>query len=630
MNEEFAENGVSYESLTEYQAKPHTRDLSIELCASFLLSMIGHFAVGTWFSVTLPEDVLFPVVGMVLVSFMVSLIGCAIGFAKIAESAGKLPSKANGFEPEAHITGMGAGIGILLLLFIFVAAVAGEKLAQNFIIPEWVGHAVILGICVAFTCIFLFSRFVASLLSSTPVKFARHVLSPLDPLGRGLSLIDRWLVFVVAPMTGTTLKDVRLRYFFLFGEISASVAFAWFGPAPFGLLGTGLSLVLVISVNRRWSWIETERSRRIDSRSSAAGIREISIAQDLRDEAIFAILALMIILPVGMRQFDLAIPAVSLFSVDAGAMNRIDAWTGFFGVEMLKALPFLDWADIYGARGNTRISILASGSMHLLLVARAIVDLVFLSAIIQAISISVSLSRNRSRFLLGDPSVDRLDDRIERHELLRLIHGQDDEYSYHDDIQKFLRYNSKRLSLLRSKYREDPKMVTLISEIFVRSGKQIDPPIDQLVEVSAKKNVDKRELTAVITEVKAHEDFDLDKLMIARRQLNWTSGIDAERQALVQLIVTKCALGEARESELANILLGSDSDSLATVRVLVLRSLAKNASLFPRNVEALHIAGQEDKANAVRKAVRSAMKQHGLSVPTVAQDDLKSDGLVSV
>ena len=137
--------------------------------------------------------------------------------------------------------------------------------------------------------------------------------------------------------------------------------------------------------------------------------------------------------------------------------------------------------------------------MHVLLLARAMIDLVFLSALVQAIAISVSLSRNRRDFLAERPGIDRLDERIEQAELTKLAYLQNGEFKFRPEIQNFLHYNTKRLSILRSRAKEGSRLLAVIVEIFRISQKRYYPPIEQLLEVTARKKVNQGELNSVLT-----------------------------------------------------------------------------------------------------------------------------------
>ena len=112
-------------------------------------------------------------------------------------------------------------------------------------------------------------------------------------------------------------------------------------------------------------------------------------------------------------------------------------------------------------------------------------------------------------------------------------------------------------------------------------------------------------------------------MTIARRQLNWKSGVETERQRLVGLILDKVELSDEREKELAKILVGQTADSLNSVRVLVVQALAKNAKSKPQNALYLSFASQFDRSKAVREKAKRVMRQYGLAFVAVEDTELE-------
>jgi len=197
---------------------------------------------------------------------------------------------------------------------------------------------------------------------------------------------------------------------------------------------------------------------------------------------------------------------------------------------------------------------------------------------------------------------------------------QNGEFKFRPEIQNFLHYNTKRLSILRSRAKEGSRLLAVIVEIFRISQKRYYPPIEQLLEVTARKKVNQGELNSVLTELEEYGDFDLQSLMIARRQLNWKAGVEAERQRLVGIILRKTDLTPEREKELADILIGDQADSLNSIRVMVVQTLAQNAQRNPDNILYLSDARDSDRSKIVRDKVKRAMQQFGLvAVPQVHQ-----------
>ena len=83
-------------------------------------------------------------------------------------------------------------------------------------------------------------------------------------------------------------------------------------------------------------------------------------------------------------------------------------WFGFFGVELAKAVPIVDWAEIYGVRATEdMIAIHSPASMHAVFLARVMVDLLLIAGLLQALAIA---TRNRQqKQLYNAKHIDRLD-----------------------------------------------------------------------------------------------------------------------------------------------------------------------------------------------------------------------------
>lgn len=609
MKYKFSENGVVVEQLTDQGMHLEFGNRDLERSLVFLLGVVGTLGVVLFLqsAITDPGASRFAM-WLALVVAVPCLIACFSNYRASAIRNARIPSKNNKRLPHNHVGGVGAAVIFLVAGFVFVSAYAGQKLNGAIVIPEWMGIAVVVAFATIFAWVFLFSRVLEFGGVRGIRRFMERAFAPLVPIGYFFSAIDSWLVFVVAPAVGATLRGDIVRYAVFFSHIVAGCIFAWHATAPFGLVGAAWAFVAVISVARRWSWIETDRNRLIQDPDMKANLLRIGLHDDLRDEAISGLLLLVLILPIAMRQFQLFDFGYPVFQVEQGAIDRLDAWVGFFGVELLKALPFLDWADIYSAEAETRIHTSAPLSMHVLLVARAIIDLVFIGAILQALAISISLSKNRRDFLEQRAGVDSLDPRIEARELSRLAFRKNGRWRFREEISQYTHYHPSRLVRLKVKSKRGSRLQVAVTEIIRRTGLDITPPAELLPQVTASKIVDPAEVRAVLDEMDDLKQYDLDYLAIARRQLNWKSGVETERKRLVQMIVSEVEVSPERERELSDILVGKDADSLANIRVLVVQSLARNVQANPQNLVPLSQALHNDRAKVVRNAVAAQMK----------------------
>jgi len=607
----FTENGVNISNLDDYQTEELIKSKAFEVCLVSLLGMVSSLACFVWLNNSPQFNGAAPLyTGLLIAVFILFLVCGLIGFKLEAESEHKLPSPNHPIPPPDHITGLGAAVSILLALFIAGAAYLGQVNYPDFVIPESAGQFAIVALCIGFLLL-VFATRISDLGPFYNVMNAMRVATgPLDPAGRFLGRLDSWLVYIVAPLAGVSLRSFVARYMVLIGQIGSACAFSWFAPAPFGLIGTVWALIIAISVSRRWAWIEGDRSTKHRQPDLEQSQLKVGTTQDLRDEAIFSLLFLMLVLPLGMRQFHLSFPTLPVFIVrDDGAEDFL-AWTSFFGVELLKALPFLDWADIYDAHGFTRVQVDGPAGMHVVFAARIILDLVFLTALLQAVSISVSLAKHKREFLDQKNGVDFLDERIEQAEISKLAVMQGDAWTFRPELEKFLHYSPKHLGRLNrfARTHHRPRLEAAVKEIIRRANLKISEPGEQLVDVAREKKPLASDLRAAIKLVIAEKDFDLGILEAARSVLRQKGGLETERMQIVQLIRNHIKPSREREQVFAEMLAGPEQDTLASVRLIAVEALIRNYRQFFQGLDALKEAALHDRSNGVKRRAASFLE----------------------
>ena len=320
--------------------------VSISLTLSILIEVHPLFAEGPIFQET-------------LVALMSTIfIGVAFfAFAKRAVEQGQLPGKStrhylgmfeqneeeidSNFLPHRHITGFGAAVFLIFAIFVSFAAVFGHLNHDHFEIPGWFGLIIVGCVCLGLIGLICAPRLTDVAFFSSLYGAARSGTSFLDPLGRRLSQIDSWLVFIVAPTVGATQNSWQQRYAILFGNLFAASIAAWFAPPMIALMCVSWAVLCAVATARRWSWIEADRDELLRSTETEPASLRIGTQQDLRDEALLALLFLVLVLPLGMRQIHI-LSDFNAFVADKTTTNDYFAWTGFFGVELVKALPFID------------------------------------------------------------------------------------------------------------------------------------------------------------------------------------------------------------------------------------------------------------------------------------------------
>ncbi len=212
--------------------------------------------------------------------------------------------------------------------------------------------------------------------------------------------IDCFLVRVIAPIAGSTLAKqgahgVGLHYIPLIAVMSLLTGLGVVLPKPRGLLPIALAFLIALSVGRRWAWVEADRETASRLKSTSDKEVHVGFSNDLRDEALLSYLFLFALVPLTLFQVNDITQAFCYSnmaekpSCDASHAS-ITAWFSFFGLEMLKAVPFVDWAEIYG--WGTQDPLLADPkfpirSKHLIFASRVLVDFVIMAALFQAIAI---------------------------------------------------------------------------------------------------------------------------------------------------------------------------------------------------------------------------------------------------
>lgn len=592
------------------QNRPRCPELAL-IATLVMLSSTILVIVGSIFGFGAPIIAYFPItcLGLVALFTIVAAAGCY----REALENGEVGDGKNGIDQPSHITGLGGAVAIFLTLTISLIFAMGQKWPTGLELPESVGNGTIFALASVFVLVFLSSRVPAPQSVGDILDKLRRWTNGVLGLGKLLSRIDAALVFGVAPLGGMTVSSPFFRYTLLLTQIGCGGLLTWFAPTPFGLVSAAWVFLLVFAVVRRWGWIEHIRAVRLNDPSSADN-RKINKMFDLRDEAMVSLLLLVVVMPVAMRQVHLAVPEAEGFLISGNASEHFLSWTGFFGVELLKALPFLDWADIYGAENAALIKTSGAISMHSVFVARLIIDLVFLAALVQWVSISVAIEKNKRDFLAKKDGVTSLDERIERNHLSRLVNiGKDGEYIPTLAVNQYTHYDTLALSRLKLRYKNDARLMAAIRAISRASGKAIEVPSEQLLEEAYMAAPRPERLMEILNVVEQEKDFDLDNLLEARSELNRKGRLENERKRLVQVLVRHATPSVERDVSFAEILSGENADSLRDVRRLVIDTLVRNAKRNPAVIDYVRRAAELDVSKVVREHALRSMTKFGIS-----------------
>lgn len=321
-----------------------------------------------------------------------------------------------------------------------------------------------------------------------------------------VSRLDSILVRLVAPLSGATQHGAPVPHLLVVGLILPLSAIGFVLSSPFGLIPIFVAMLIVIALGRRWAWVEADRETA--SRLQSTDFRKsqdihIGFDNDLKDEALLGYVSFFVLVPLALfqiEQFSFAFDTEqSLASMPP--TQQFYAWISFFGAELAKAVPFVDWWEIYQVEVNTPISVSDNVgnptlAKHLTFAARALVDLVIMAALFQAFGI---WQRSRAQQRLYDAGhINAFDPFTEQEFFERGIRYDHNEKTYipkpsfrkrvekHREAREELKlpafpYSPRRLSELLNSPDPDLKAGAewMVSEYRVLAG----PPAEQLSQL---------------------------------------------------------------------------------------------------------------------------------------------------
>lgn len=523
--------------------------------------------------------------------FALFFAGCAIPFLAAWRRAiidGRLPATPLGQPKHEHITGW----GFLALLFVvgvivgLAAWATADTEAEQQINSEW-GAVVVFGLAIAFVLAAILPL-IGNALGPNKLKSIGGVFAPLNwivrPFGSLLSFLDSVLVFAVAGGAGAAQPWLSARYSFLFCSIVPCAVLGYWMPAPYGLIPIVWGFIVAVSISRRWAWIEDDREiYMLNRRYNGAHVR-VGFAQDLRDEALLSFMSMFFLVPLALRQahlwsVDIGTP---LFDITPGVDLSLIDWIGYYGTELAKAVPFVDWAEIYQVDGDAPIEAVRAEARHVVFATRVLVDLVFLAALLQALAIS---ARNAKQMDLFNAKVlDRLDPFIEPREFRRLVHRDSSgAWTVHpEELARFPKYDALRLAELSAP--EHHPINIAARALRRRDGSDDSAKFhEQLIERALQKKKDANAIDEVLTAIRMTDVFiDADDLDRVRVELNHKRAMNGVRENIARLI-TRATDGDARRAAIRSILVGESKwaeragsdvrDAVAPVRRIALLSL---------------------------------------------------------
>lgn len=272
------------------------------------------------------------------------------------------------------------------------------------------------------------------------------------------SIVDYALARPLALLAGAGWRGWGKRYAH-FGVIAIAAAMlGLFAPPTLGLPAVIAGLVAILAIVRRWTWVEADRDTFLVERGEREknSVLRIGFKQDLRDEALLALACLFLLAPIGLDQVQNAACAAGkcAFVFDrqmpTESLDRLVVWLGYFGAELAKTVPFVDWSEVFNVANDSGIEANSELGAQIAFLLRAGLDLLFLAAVLQAVQIAGRLREQDAAFHANRLPI--LEPFSERVELRRVAEGLQDELDFRPDEQPvvvdFPNYEARRLKEL--------------------------------------------------------------------------------------------------------------------------------------------------------------------------------------
>jgi hypothetical protein len=546
-----------------------------------------------------------------LSALYIAILGQPIAaFWILSQADGKLPVNPGGDPKHEHISGLGVFSLIAFVLVIVSLGLWAAASGNSANISRGAGVSVIVGLALAFGIVAV-APFIQS---GQKLMQSANDSKAVKAVGGAVSNFDGWLVFSLAGALGASQESLGGRYALLVGHLLPSALLGWFLPAPFGLLPLAWAFVGAMSIARRWAWIEEDRENAMLNRRFDGPHIKVGFSQDLRDEALVGFMSLFWLVPLALRQAHMAFGNDLFLIGENVGVDDFLAWLSFFGTELAKAVPFVDWAEIYQVRGDAPIHIDDSrigAAQHVIFGTRIVVDLVFLAALLQAISISQRTAKLKDMFYSKDQTLNRLDPFTELKAFKNLVKGERGNWQMREPIpEPFLTYDEDRLEELRLKH--DGAAVGFAAEDLIRRNALRTPEL--LVVAEAKRqtpSVDK--LEEYLERVRSRGlELSVHDLKAAHTILSGAGILRGMREQIVGVIAEHWRATGA-VSALCDVLIsrGPARDPRFEVRIVALNGLYQAAVTGDRDARtAIRWAASNEQAARPRELAAAWLHDH--------------------
>lgn len=519
----------------------------------------------------------------------------------------RLPVKRGDKQPD-HISGLGASTFILFVLVVVTLGLWAAATGIRAEISTYAGLIVLVGLVVAFGIVAF--GLPASRRLSSAFQFLKWLVKPIGWL---FSTVDSLLVFAVANALGANANGLIKRFTLMLGAILPCAALGWWLPHPYGLVPLGLALVGTISIARRWAWVEEDRENAMLARRFEGDHIRVGFSQDLKDEALVGFALLFLIVPIALRQLHMSFNDTAFQITPVNDRDHLLAWLSFFGTEMAKAVPFVDWTEIYQVNGASSIKLgeeTIGIGQHIVFGMRILVDLVLLSAFLQAISITQRTRKLKDMFYVEE-SLNRLDPFIEPGELRKLVRSTSSGFEIIEEkFKDFPIYDPDRLEELKQKGDQDS--VGYVAARLLERDEEGGPE-EQLSREARRDQPSMEKCTDLLAEVSDTplESLQIGPLKAARYALSRLASFRQIRHDITEQIVRALPLNE-RVNALSEILIGPApgvQDPRQQVRAVALNGLFRPALEGNRVAQAsIRHAAAHDPAAAIKNSARQMLE----------------------
>ncbi|MBX3429304.1 MAG: hypothetical protein KF779_06960 [Hyphomonadaceae bacterium] len=576
------------------------------------LSAVGHEYLKPYISRQNLELAQYPIF-----AFAVLLPVAACWLRAIAD--GQLPAR-RGLEPQyEHVSGWSAVFLVLVMAIIalLVLWAAGSVAANRKIHAEW-GTWVVIGLSIAFVAVAsapVIPRVIRIAgLESTATKASKFVGAPVEWIGKALSALDSVLVFAVANAVGTNRSNFFVRYTILIASITACavLGYYWSPVAAFAPIACGF--IISFSVSRRWGWIESDRELAMLNPSLSKSHIRVGFAQNLRDEALIVFLSMFLLVPLALRQGEILAlnNHIELFDLsDNVDVHSLSLWLAFYGTELAKAVPFVDWAEVYHVEGDAPVQATAPLALHTVFAVRVLIDLVFLAALLQAISSAARDAQQRDLFY-RKRAIRYLDPFTEPEAFRALVkrNADGDWVPNGERFEDFPPYDPDRLVELSAS--RDERIKRAADFLFDRDGNARDPHHRLSLE-AAKRGVTPDEISEILNDIEnAGADRNVYQLSLARRRLLGRRAMADVRRRIVGLIVQNREPVDRgdRRNALLDAMVGEHREGYAQARRVALDALAPEIGIDLAIRKAIEQVADQDTSEVLKKHAKTVLREH--------------------